>query len=265
MMRAADHTRAMLAAFQAAGVTLVDLAARSPEGLMLWQRNRPIGDLPLAWLRAANANCAEIYIRPARGFPWPLVFLDDVAVPVALDVVDAHGGLAVQTSGAGGCHLWLPCPRPLDEANRCRAQRWLAGKLGGDPASISGEHLGRLAGFKNWKRCGCWVNVLACLMDSRDIPRPLEIPTKVLETGEDPQEGPAGPHAPASRNGSGRDTSPSGMEWAWVCNMLEAGMDPEAVRRELIAMARSRRGPDTERYVRRTVDRAMVKVGRRFH
>ena len=55
------------------------------------------------------------------------------------------------------------------------------------------------------------------------------------------------------------------MDWAWACNMLEAGMDPEAVRQELVATARSRRGPDAERYARRTVEKAMVKVGLRLH
>ena len=264
-MRAADHTQAMLAGFQAAGVDRVDLAVKHPDGTMLWQRNRPLGDLPLSWLRAANASCAEIYIRPARGFDWPLVFLDDVTVAVAMKAVHRHGGLAVMTSAHGGCHLWLPCGRPLDEAGRCRVQRWLAGKFGADPASISGEHLGRLAGFKNWKRCGCWVNVLGCGMDPGDSWRGLEIPPGILDGKEEPQVCKAGPGGSVPRSGSGRDTSPSGMDWAWVCNMLEAGMDPEVVRRDLIATARGRRGPDTERYAQKTVERALVKVGLRLH
>ena len=33
--------------------------------------------------------------------------------------------------------------------------------------SISGEHLGRLAGFKNWKRGGTWVNVLGASCHGR--------------------------------------------------------------------------------------------------
>ena len=263
-MKAADHTRSMLEAFQAAGVDRVDLAVRNQEGQMLWQRNWAIGDLPLAWLRAANVSCAEIYLRPARGYDWPLLFLDDVAIPIALKAVDGHGGLAVQTSAAGGCHLWLPIPRPLDEAGRCRAQRWLAERFGADPASISGEHLGRLAGFKNWKRCGCWVNVLLCRMAPGDLRRHLEIPPKVME-GEPRQGKAAGPGQPAQRNRTRRDTSPSGMDWAWVCNMLEAGMDPGKVQRELVATAWSRRGADTERYARRTVERAMEKLGRKLH
>ena len=257
MMRAADHTRAMLAGFQSAGVDRVDLAVRSPEGMMRWQRNRPLGDLPMAWLRAANVACAEIYIRPARGFDWPLVFLDDVTVSIALEAVHLQGGMAVKTSARGGCHLWIPCSQPLDEAGRCRVQRWLAGRFGADPASISGEHLGRLAGFKNWKRCGCWVNVLACSMGPQSEGWRLEIPPGILDGPEGHRA--AQPSVP--RSTSGRDTSPSGMDWAWVCNMLEAGIAPEAVRRELVATSRGRRGPDAERYARKTVERALVRVG----
>ena len=65
-MQAADHTRTMLAGFQAAGVDRVDLAVRSPEGPMLWQRNRPLQDLPLAWLRAANVACASLALGTLR-------------------------------------------------------------------------------------------------------------------------------------------------------------------------------------------------------
>ena len=83
------------------------------------------------------------------------VGLDDVAVVIAEGAVRAHGELAVRTSPAGGCHLWLSCTRPLDEVGRWRAQRWLAKRFAADPGSISGEHPGRLAGFRNWKRVGC--------------------------------------------------------------------------------------------------------------
>ena len=263
-MKAADHTRTMLTAWKGWGVDRADLAVLVPDGGMFWQRDRPLEELPLAWPRAANVHGAEVYIRPARGHDWPLVFLDDVAVPLAVEVAHRHDGLAVLTSARGGCHLWLPCARPLDEQGRCRVQRWLAGKFGADPASISGEHLGRLAGFRNWKRCGCWVNVLAFPSGPRDVRRALEVPPDLPEAHHGAPRSLPGPGAaPPSR--TGRDASPSGQDWAWVCNMLEAGMDPEKVCRELIAMARSRRGADTERYAQRTVDRAMVKVGRRLH
>ena len=55
-MRAADHTQAMLDWWAATGVDRVDLAVRRASGAMLWQRDRPIASLPLAWARAENAQ-----------------------------------------------------------------------------------------------------------------------------------------------------------------------------------------------------------------
>jgi hypothetical protein len=227
---------------------------------MLWQRDLPVEALPLGWARAENAHGAEVYIRPARGFEWPLVFLDDVVTAIAVDAVNCHGGMAIQTSPEGGCHLWLPCGQALNEQARHKAQQWLSGRFQSDPGSVSGEHLGRLAGFKNWKRGGCWVNVLKVQGDPNTAGKVLEIPPEVLAT-----PGARSPVAtrPFSANVSGRiggDTSPSGRDWGWTCRMLEAGHDPERVYLELLAMAQARRGPDAERYARRTVDRAIAMV-----
>lgn len=258
-MKASDHTEAMLAAWKGMGVDRADLALRLPDGEMAWQRDRPVENLPLAWPRAANAHGAEVYIRPARGFEWPMVFLDDVAVSLALEAVDRHGGLAIRTSKAGGCHLWIPCNRPLDEAGRCRVQRRLAGRFGADPASVSGEHLGRLAGFRNWKRSGCWVNLLRSLV-APEIS--LVVPPDLQDVVEGHSSHQAAPGASDPYTRSGRDVSPSGMDWHWVCSRLEAGADPEQVRRDLAASARCRRGQDADRYASRTVESALRKVGR---
>jgi hypothetical protein len=160
-MKAAWHTETMLAGWRAAGVDRADLAVRRPSGAILWRLDLALIELPLAWARAENAHGADLYLRPARGPAWPMVFLDDVNVGLGLTTANAHGGVAVQTSPADDCHLWLPCARALEEAERFHAQRWLAEKFGTDPGSVSGEHLGRLAGFRNWKRGGCWVNILA--------------------------------------------------------------------------------------------------------
>jgi hypothetical protein len=37
-----------------------------------------------------------------------MVFLDDVAVPMARHIAGKYATLAVHTSVLGGCHLWLP-------------------------------------------------------------------------------------------------------------------------------------------------------------
>lgn len=269
-MKASEHTAAMLIGWQAARVERADLAVRRPCGAMLWQRELPLDELPLPWARAENAHGAEIYIRPARGFDWPMVFLDDVTTGIAQEMARKHGGVAVQTSPAGGCHLWLPCVRALDETARNKAQRWLAEKFGADRGSVSGEHLGRLAGLKNWKRGGCWVNVLASPADVHNLGPCIELPPEIWDTVADrpcpsarTQRNPIG--APTHRTdrppGSAHgDASPSGQEWGWVCRMLEAGQDPERVYLELVGRAWNRRGPDTERYARRTVAKAMEKL-----
>ena len=155
LMRASEHTRAMLAWWRRVDVGRVDLAVRQPSGAMVWHRDLALdGSLPLPWARAQNVRRGDVYVRPSRHDPWPLIFLDDVPTPRARRVAAKYEALLVETSLAGGCHIWLACRRALAEAGRRDAQRWLAGRLGADPGSVSGEHPGRLAGFKNWKRGG---------------------------------------------------------------------------------------------------------------
>ena len=238
-MRAANQTQRMLDWWTKAGVSLVDLAIGRSGGAMLWHHRIPLDDLPLSWARAENARRGEVYIRPARGFEWPLVFLDDVSPALACATARKYAALAIATSPAGGCHVWLTCTRSLDEQARRDAQRWLAERASADPGSTSGEHLGRLAGFKNWKRSGTWVNILAASKGGAWDPS---------FASEAPQT--------ASPRDSRRDSSDSAREWGWVRDLLEAGHDPEVIYQQLLLRARPRRGADTERYARRTVERA---------
>jgi hypothetical protein len=249
-MRAADHTQAMLDWWAATGVDRVDLAVRRASGAMLWQRDRPIASLPLAWARAENAQQADIYARPARGRSWPLIVIDDVALGRADAVAREVAAFLVETSPAGGCHVWLRCDRALAEDERRRVQRtWLV-RLGGDPGSVSGEHLGRLAGFKNWKRGGCWVNVR---------PAAPGRPWLVVDDPNTPPRPPAPPTRPQGRDGR-CDTTPSGHDWAWVCTRLERGLSPDAIYAQLVDRARPRRGADAERYAQRTLEHARRHV-----
>lgn len=251
-MKAKQQTQAMLRWWHSAGVTRADLAVRRADEAMIWHRSQVLDQLPLGWARAENVRSADVYVRAARGEPWPLTFLDDVPTRLARRITEKYSALAVETSPVGGCHLWLACQRPLDEPERAAAQRWLAQRTGADPASTSGEHLGRLAGFKNWKRSGAWVNIVGMSWHRSWDPTPALA---------------AGRRRPTIRRCSaaplpsaGRDTSPSGREWAWVCGQLELGRDHEAVYQRLVAHARKRRGRDAERYARHTVDRATRHV-----
>jgi hypothetical protein len=251
-MKAREHTLSMIDWWRFAGVSHADLAVRRSDAAMLWHRNLPLDDLPLTWARAENMRHGDVFIRPARGYSWPLVFLDDVTEDLASRTARKYNALVVKTSQEGGCHLWLSCCYSLSELQRYQAQRWLASRTGADIASTSGEHLGRLAGFKNWKRNGTWVNVVTSSHDRRPwIPRagddlPLEVDalhSKATETM---------PH--------NTDISPSGLEWGWVCGMLEAGLPLHQAYYRLVERARRRRGPDSERYARYTVAKALART-----
>jgi len=237
----------MLAWWANAGVTLADLAVRRPGGALLWARATPFAALPLAWARAENAHGADIYIRPARGADWPLVFLDDVAEERARSVAFTHAALVIRTSPEGGCHLWLRCSRALHETDRARAQRHLASLHGADPASTSGEHLGRLAGFKNWKRGGIWVNVLAT---------PPHLPAWSPEPDSSDEPARPAPRRPSGGSHKTSDGSSSAKEWGWVIGSLAAGCDPARIEARLRNHAH-RRGADAARYARHTVERAL--------
>jgi hypothetical protein len=234
------------------GITIADLAVRRRDGTMVWHHETPLADLPLAWARSENVCQAEIYIRPAREYAWPIAFLDDLPVATATRVARKYDALVVHTSPKGGCHLWLLCHSTLDEHERCRAQRWLAQRVEADPVSISGEHLGRLAGFKNWKRDGCWVNVLdAPLRNQPWAAQLVESDFRKSRTTSISQ----------LPNTGAIDKTPSGREWGWICGLLENGCDPATAYHRLFEKAWPRRGRDADRYARRTVDRACQHIG----
>ena len=251
-MRAHDHTAAMLRFWSQQGISAVDLAVRRASGAMIWHRAEPPGQLPLRWVRAENVRQAEIYIRPARAGTWPMVFLDDVDPGLAQRIAQKYAALVVNTSPAGGCHLWLCLTQALDQAHRYQVQRWLIPQVNADLGSVSGEHLGRLAGLRNWKRGGVWVNVVN--PDPR--PRPAWDPTPALRSVP-PIPRRTTPQPPQPCDHPGTDHSESGNEWGWVCGALAAGIAPEIVYRQLLERASLRRGRDAERYARYTLQRAL--------
>lgn len=251
-MRAHDHTAAMLRFWSQQGITAVDLAVRRTTGAMIWQREGAPGQLPLPWVRAENVRQAEIYIRPARTGAWPMVLLDDVHPGLAQRIAQKYAALVVNTSPAGGCHLWLCLTRALDQAHRYQVQRWLIPRVNADLGSVSGEHLGRLAGLRNWKRGGVWVNVV----NPDPLPQPAWDPTPALRSVP-PMHRRIAPQPRPQYDHHGTDHSESGQEWGWVCGALAAGIAPEIVYRQLLERASPRRGRDAERYARSTLQRAL--------
>ena len=266
-MKARDHTDSMIAWWRNIGVDRVDLAVRrpgsDPHGVgaaWLWQHALPLVDLPqvLPWTRFENARKADIYARPARGSTWSVVFLDDLVPAAALDLTTRHPGLCVQTSPEGGCQLWLRSEQPLDEREGYHLQQHLVVLHSADPGSVSGEHLGRLAGYRNWKRLGPWVNVLAATLAGTPLP--------TLRTPNPQRPQPLSGNAGSCQQvQSARDASESGREWGWVLGALQAGLDPDVVYLRLLTRARSRRGADAERYARRTIERALLRFPRFTH
>lgn len=257
-MSARQHTRRMLGWWRDLGIERLDLAVMRRPGKMKWHKDLALSSLPLGWAKRENVHQADVYVRPARGYAWPLVFLDDVAAPMAARVARKYDAMVVETSPAGGCHIWLSCESPLEEEARREAQRWLARQIAADPGSVSGEHLGRLAGFKNWKRGGVWVNVLDAPCRGRrwDSAAALCTSARVwrTDTGTCPETAKWIDTRPEP------DASPSGKEWGWVCGQLEAGCCPKRVYARLIETARARRGGDAERYAQRTLERALERT-----
>ncbi len=200
----------------------------------------------LPWLCAENARGADVYFRPFRHGAWPVVFLDDLPIPMAIKIAGKYRAAVVETS-SGSCHLWLATALPLGEAQRTDVQRDLVTRLRGaaDPGSISGDHWGRLPGFRNHKpNRGCWVNLHTCTHA-----RPY-LPTL-----------PIGPH-PTTMTRSGlhrEETEPdmSRLEWGWVLGCLQNGLPATWVLENLIKRAQHRRGEaDAIRYARYTVGKA---------
>ncbi len=262
-MTAKQHIASMLRWWDHVGVGRADLAVRRSCGAMIWHHDLSLDALPIGWAKAENVRQGDVYIRPARGYPWPLVFLDDLPAPTAIRVADKYDALVVETSKAGGCHLWLACSRVLDEEERYQSQKWLASQIEADPGSVSGEHLGRLAGFKNWKRGGPWVNVLDASLHGRYWCPSLQKPVQHPDDGQS-----ATPvRDPVNSQTTGFDSSESGTEWGWVCGLLEAGFEENRVFEMLVDRAGPRRGRDVNRYARRTIKEAIKHtsgIGRRM-
>lgn len=131
-------------------------------------RDRKEANKCVSWLALENMGKGkagierDCYIRPAWhhsagvSASWPVVFLDDVPSKMLTSITSK--ALIIKTS-FGRYHVWLAVNRSLTQCERKIVQQQLQTIFKSDSGSISGEHFGRCAGFKNIKRSGCWVTI----------------------------------------------------------------------------------------------------------
>lgn len=115
------------------------------------------GRMPiLSYLKAQNAAGKDIYIRPAPtpdGKQQGLVLVDDIDPATVADLKDKglSPTVVVETSHKN-CQAWVRVTDDtLSREEATHLARWLAAEAGGDKASASFQHYGRLAGFTNRK------------------------------------------------------------------------------------------------------------------
>lgn len=240
-------------------IALIRFEADAPAGVFIpgsTNLDRAGLENSLAWLRYENSRTAGVYFRPARGHAWPLVFLDDVAPAEANRLADTYSAALIETS-PGRFHVWLAMNQALDEQERYRVQAGLAQQVGADMGSVSGEHWGRLPGFKNRKPGkDNWVN-LRRLSIAQPFSESL-CPDEAAELvdGQEP------PRPRATQQDKERDES--AVEWKFVRSALEAGVPPSIVHQRLLERCASRRGSDARRYAELTMRKACVKGGIAF-
>ncbi len=216
----------------------------------------------IGWLRHENAQGSDIYFRPFRTGSWPIVFLDDLTREQSLAVNRKYKSWVIKTS-KGRFHVWILAERALSEVERKFIQSTIVRKGWGDPGSVSGDHFGRVPGFRNWKRGGEWVNLIDC-PDS--FGRLLSSPVggRVLHPKASETQGPA-PAVIAGREripGLGTESkSESEKEFGWVCGWLRRGLNEEEAIRKLTERATGRGKRQPEVYAKRTVESAKRVFG----
>lgn len=263
-LKPAEQIAAFVDWLMAAGVDRFDLALirfgpEAPEGRFIpgssnLDRHGLEGSLP--WLRFENSRTSGVYFRPARGYAWPQAFLDDVSPLEAGRLADAYSAALIETS-SGRYHVWLTMDQALCEQDRYRVQAHLAKQFGADMGSVSGEHWGRLPGFKNRKPGkDNWVN-LRRLSVAQPFPASL-CPDEAADLME-VQEPPC-PRATQQD----KEQDESAVEWKFVRSALEAGVSPRVVHQRLLERCASRRGGDALRYAELTMSKACAKSGITF-
>lgn len=253
------YQKMMLDSFERFGIDRFDIGVRRNEGTFIFHESQDLDragvEKRFKWLKYENRQGSEIYIRPARGHSWNYLFLDDLNLEAAREIAAKHRTMLIQTSAEGGCHAWLCTSRAITEPERYAKQSDLAQHYGADKMSVSGEHWGRFAGFRNHKR-GSWVNWLI----TSDSP-PMTVSSISTPTGQ--QAGGCVIHSPSNRTrpiSRSIDDSPSGAEWGWVMGFLSATGDAQRAIDRLAEQADARGKSNPRSYAERTVRKAQSKL-----
>lgn len=197
-----------------------------------------------AWLRRENATGADIYFRPSSRRNHPVVFLDDLTLEQAFATSNKYACAVIETS-SNNTQIWMSTSRRLNRDERKQVQAQLI-KLGyGDPGSVSGDHLGRLCGFKSQKNI-CWVNAKR-FSTPHCYPVPLDWPKLVSRGG--------GGACALPREG-GEHHSPSEHEFAWATGMIRAGRSVNFVQEKLTEISAARGKRNSEQYASLTANKA---------
>jgi len=255
-LNAIDRTTSFLWALESiAKINQLDFGIRKQDGTFIQRDLQSLDhagiNKVLSFLRAENVKKHDIYFRPAQHEAWPVIFLDDLTNQQARGISRKYQSWIIETS-PGLHHAWILMDRSLSLNERYFEQSRIV-RLGfGDRGSVSGEHFGRLPGFKNWKRGGNWVNLISSpntdlLRLSPVLCEDICIKSVSLDS------------VSFSSNCSVGDTSESGREWGFVCGSLENRIDPETVRQKIEDRARARGKKNPEAYALKTVSRAMLR------
>lgn len=250
-MNAIDRTTSFIEALESiSGIDRLDFGIRRQDGTFIQRDLQSLDSAgikkALPFLRAENMRKSDVYFRPAQDESWPVIFLDDLTNPQARGIARKYQAWIIETS-PGLHHAWILTDRSLSLKERYAEQSRIVSLGFGDHGSVSGEHFGRLPGFKNWKRGGPWVNLIS--FPDKNLPR---LSPALSE------ERSVFIKSVSSSDCSGSDGSESGREWGFVCGSLENGIDPDIVRQNLERRARARGKKNPETYALKTVSRAMV-------
>lgn len=255
LSKPSTETNAMLQWFFRQGVSSLDIHLRCPKFKnaeyrsddWIWLTSHQKLSLEKAnhlmkWCRFKNHKGSDVFIRPHRYDKQPIIFLDDLTLEKAMLVSRKYRSLLIETS-PNNTQVWVSLEKSLSEGQRKALQAHISTLGFTDRGSVSGEHLGRLCGFKSQKRT-YWVKHLSESTSKRYDPPNLRASPF--------------PHGGACANSrqEGR-SSLSETDFSWVLSEIRKGVRPDELIRSLATSAEARGKPAPMKYATRTVRRAI--------